>query len=292
MRRGFTLIELLVVIALLLVLIGLVVMFLPSALDSDKAARGGTMLQQALQISRTRAVRDQRPHGIRLVPDANGFVREVQYIEQPDDFSGGILGHPYLTPLPNYSVVRIVGVDFQTIINSIQPDDYLEVFGGGQAHRITRVDQSVMPGADKILGTADDLPPDIYLASPLPAPGILVSTTTYRIMRRARPTGEDVLQLPSDVAVDLNASIPNTAMDILFAPGGQVIFPRTASDFVALWVRDVSGDGATPAPDKYFLGEPSIIGVYVRSGAVAAQDPDRNSSDPYAFLRDGRSSGK
>src|SRR5919109_3199681 len=109
-RDGFTLIELLVVIALLLVLAGLVVLFLPRVQESQRAARGGTITQGTLQIARQRAVRDQAPRGVRLMVDlSTGYVAALQYIEQPDDFSGG-----YLTtsgPTAPYTAVIITGAD-------------------------------------------------------------------------------------------------------------------------------------------------------------------------------------
>jgi prepilin-type N-terminal cleavage/methylation domain-containing protein len=374
-RRAFTLIELLVVISLILVLVGLLILFVPSALDSAKAADGATMLQQALQIARTRAIRDQRSYGLRLVADpTTGHVRQVHYIEQPDDFTGGML---YVGPdktdpnwmiTPKYIWVYLYGVDLQnggpgtpnadTTTWSVLPGDYLEVFGSGKAQRIVglpRLGASLpyasppmpaylmdppfqLPGptppnypilraievayysgspptpvslfavetpfsADARIGSPPPGYPPTLLPywSPIPfssTPGATQpqSTATYRILRRPRLTGEEPLQLPNDVAIDgtmskdgggqalFTASAPT--LDIVFASSGRVLFPRTSSDFIALWVRDVSLS-ADP-----FDGEPSIIGVYVRSGAVAAQDADRNSLDPYSFLRDGRSSGK
>src|SRR5262245_23833400 len=78
-RRGFTLIELLVAIAILMALAGMAVLFLPRVAENWRAAQGGNMVQTALNIAKTRAVKDRVPRGIRLVMDpANpNYVRQL-----------------------------------------------------------------------------------------------------------------------------------------------------------------------------------------------------------------------
>src|SRR5262249_47923700 len=70
-RGGFTLVELLVVIAIFLVLSGLAIMFFPRLDESQRSSLGATSLQGTLQIARMRALRDERPAGVRLFPDPN-----------------------------------------------------------------------------------------------------------------------------------------------------------------------------------------------------------------------------
>ena len=66
-RLGFTLIELLVVIAIIGVLAGLAIYFVPSFNTSAKSARGAGDLQQWFNGARQRAIRDQSPHGLRIL---------------------------------------------------------------------------------------------------------------------------------------------------------------------------------------------------------------------------------
>lgn len=93
-RTAFTLTELLVVISLVAILAALAVLFLPNAASSAREARGAIALQGWLGVAKQRAMRDQRPYGLRLyttsvvVSDAtlNSVVTDCQYVEQPDDF--------------------------------------------------------------------------------------------------------------------------------------------------------------------------------------------------------------
>jgi prepilin-type N-terminal cleavage/methylation domain-containing protein len=304
-RPGFTLVELLVVIAIVLALAGLVILFLPRVQESQRAARGGTIVQGTLFIAKQRAMRDQAPRGVRLMVDlSTGFVSSMQFIEQPDDFSGGMLSTNPAQPAP-YTQIILSGVDLwngdsggdQTKWH-VLAGDYLEIFGGGQVYRITAV-------------TSNGMDSGITLANPVAnkidfPPG----TANYRIIRGPRLTGEDVVQLPDGVAIDLNTNwqaspsgyanlnplpVPPAGapyVDILFAPSGRLLSPATASDFVALWIRDVSLNPGAPPPGCYYEGEPTLIGVYVRSGLVANQKLETNGVDPYAYLRDGRASGE
>ena len=115
-RPAFTLIELLVVMALMAVMAGFAILFFPNAASSAREARAATNLQGWLNIAKQRAMRDQAPRGLRLwvtSTTVNGVtipnvVTDCQYIEQPDDFSGGRI----FTPLPaNLSQLQI---DFGT----------------------------------------------------------------------------------------------------------------------------------------------------------------------------------
>src|SRR5262249_15880244 len=148
-RTGFTLVELLVVIGILLALAGLVILFLPGVQQSQRAARGAADVQGALLIAKQRAVRDQGPRGVRLtVADANvGYVTKLQYIEQPDDFSGGVL--TTLPPAPPATAPPFLQIVLSNVdISNGDPagndktrwhvleGDYLEVFGAGQVYRI------------------------------------------------------------------------------------------------------------------------------------------------------------
>src|SRR5438552_11730667 len=93
-RSAFTLVELLVVITLIMILAGLAAAFLPTIGDSARQAQAASMLQQWILTAKQKALRDQVPCGLRLIPYTDpttgvtnlNQVRECKYIEQPDDF--------------------------------------------------------------------------------------------------------------------------------------------------------------------------------------------------------------
>jgi prepilin-type N-terminal cleavage/methylation domain-containing protein len=93
-RRGFTLVELLVVIAIIVALMAMVALAAPRFAERQGPSRGAMQLQSWLNLSRQMAIRDQRPRGIRMLPpigaqfkdNDKNYSRELQYIEQPDDF--------------------------------------------------------------------------------------------------------------------------------------------------------------------------------------------------------------
>src|SRR5260370_1288946 len=63
----------------------------------EGVAQGGALLQGWLDIAKQRALRDQAPRGLRLyvssdpnlLAQVGNIVTEAQYIDQPDDFTGG-----------------------------------------------------------------------------------------------------------------------------------------------------------------------------------------------------------
>jgi prepilin-type N-terminal cleavage/methylation domain-containing protein len=99
-RRGFTLVELLVVIAIIVGLMAMVALAAPRFAERQGPSRGAMQLQSWLNLSRQMAIRDQRPRGIRMLPpigltfrdNDKNYSRELQYIEQPDDFYPAPIG--------------------------------------------------------------------------------------------------------------------------------------------------------------------------------------------------------
>jgi prepilin-type N-terminal cleavage/methylation domain-containing protein len=86
-RGAFTLVELLVVLGIMLVLMSLAVVVATSGiLDNHRLSAGSDRVSGWLLQSRAKAFRDRLPRGIRFVPDANGFVREAQFIEVPEPY--------------------------------------------------------------------------------------------------------------------------------------------------------------------------------------------------------------
>jgi prepilin-type N-terminal cleavage/methylation domain-containing protein len=276
-RRGFTLVELLVVLSLIVILMSLTAAALPGLQRRQKVARGVGLLQGWLRVAQQQALRDRMPTGVRLQRNADNplVVTELSYIQQPDDFYGGLgssvaVGWPSASVPPN--IVVGAGVDFAggfagqpSSFWPVQPGDYLETQGGGWVRRITAVRPSALQLAS---------------APPTSVP----PTAQYRIIRQPRgQIGEPPLLLPSDMVIDLTLSrdVPVNALtknlDILFSPSGQGI--GAPADKIILWVRDVSRDDA-------LQGEPALVVIYVRSGTVAVRPVDPSGVDPYHFTRD------
>jgi prepilin-type N-terminal cleavage/methylation domain-containing protein len=281
-RSAFTLVELLVVIALILVLGGIAVMFVPRIDEGQRAARGASLLQGWLNIARQRAMRDQQARGLRLYV-SSGIVTDCQYLDLPDDFSGGTLtgtaGSTTVTVTADLS-----GGFASASLWPVQAGDYLLIQGSGLVHQITATDPTTNT---------------ITLLSALPY-GV-TGTPNYRILRAPRVSGEEKLSLPQYIGINVatNATFANAPygnalaansdgnIDIVFGPSGTVIADQAGTDKIILWVCDVS---LANAP---WDGDPTLITVYTRTGLVAPVpvDPDginyngttNTTSTPYSF---------
>jgi type II secretory pathway pseudopilin PulG len=287
---GFTLVELLVVITLIMIMAGLAAAFLPAIGDTARQAQAASMLQQWILTAKQKALRDQVPGGIRLFPfvdPTTGKIdlsqsRTCQFIEQPDDFTvstsskiGSLsanAGQPYVTiNMP--------------LTNQVNAGDYLEVLGCGLMRQITGLSPVASSNSTQV-----------HLSPRSPMPFNVNPTKQYRILRAPRVTGDDLLVLPDPVLIDLStnarygSSLPTPngdgSYDILFSPSGAVISPGLVTDSINLWVRDTYSASASPTD-----GEQTILAIYVRSGLTAAHPP-APGRDPYAFIKDGRASGK
>jgi prepilin-type N-terminal cleavage/methylation domain-containing protein len=304
-RTGFTLVEMLVVIILILILATLTVALTPKIAGEQKVAKGAEQIQGMLLIAKNRAKRDQIPTGVRLIPDPNNpkHVRELQYIQQPDDFVGG--ADHSVPPDPLIGRMRAVGAvasmkqdpknaDFwggfgatSPAVWPIQPGDYLELNGGGSVHRIRQVYQYRLELDSSVLHNAD-------------------WTLQWRIIRRPRLLiGETPVLLAQDIVLDLTTNAPpppptggygNTlptpnpdgSIDLMFSPSGALLNAPGSQNFIALWVRDATGD-------SHLIGEPLLVAIYKRTGFIAAHPVDvtgaQSTNQPYTFVTDGKSSG-
>lgn len=302
-RPAFTLVELLVVLALIGVLAGLAIYFVPSFQTSERAARGGADLQQILNTARQRALRDKAPRGVRIVFEnidiatnpADPIIQatKCQFIEQPDDLGGGrywngtqFTSLTLQTGAPDaqgrYSQLTVNGADFND--GSVQAGEYLEINGSGLVHFIAGVPPA--PPTNKLT-----------LAFGLQYP-ITTATPSFRIIRKPRVVGDELFELPRTVVIDAatNANYniplpiempvpPNGHLDILFSPNGSVLSPN-AADRIYFWVRSTDEDAQYAVPQKYFLGEPTLIVVYVNSGLVAAYPVNSgNPANPYDLVK-------
>src|SRR5262249_11411168 len=91
-RPGFTLIEMITVLTIMLVLTFLAIAFVPRVQERQKAGRGAEQLHNYLHMLKQRALRDQVVTGVRLSPSQENpqLVMDLQAIQQPDDFYGGL----------------------------------------------------------------------------------------------------------------------------------------------------------------------------------------------------------
>ncbi len=277
-RRAFTLVEMLVVMTIMLILIGLTAGLSPRILDRKKITRGTDQVANALLVAKQYAKRYKLPTGLRLkkASAADTSVTTLEFVQQPEDFTGGWLEAEEGKALALPTTVNFSGVDF-TAYNNVQPGDYLEVNGGGLLHRIASV-----PAATQLVL---DIAPDqvSYISR---------RTQAYRIIRRARVLpGEPAVSLVDGIGIDLypgtSVNVPADLggnLDILFSPAGNVISAGAGKATVILWVRDLA------LPDK-FLGQPTLVCVYTRTGFIAVHPPAPPPDDPYTFTRDGRGSG-
>jgi prepilin-type N-terminal cleavage/methylation domain-containing protein len=322
-RGGYTLIELLVVIALISILAALTIAFFPNAASSARESRAAMQVQGWLNVAKQRALRDQAPRGLRLWvtslspagPDwwlgtatYGNVVTDCQYIEQPDDFSGGQivsagyqpgpvpLAAPYTSlntlfmsvdPTNGYGVSPALNNDPNRTYWSVQPGDYIEVLGSGLLRQIVQV------------GATDPslliVYPNYIVVSPPAAVPLFTATANYRIIRSPRVVGDEPLKMPDNTVIDLNtnAMFGNPTpqinlnsgsgfVDILFAPSGAVISPGVTTANINLWVRSPDPNLNSNFPNDFYRGAPSIISVFVQTGVVGAYDPVPGT--PYALV--------
>lgn len=240
MRRGLTLIELLVVTAIIVALLGLVASIAPRLGDRQRASRGASQVQAWLNLSRQRAIRDKRPSGLRLIPPVGPFyaqyVSELQFIETPPDFTGGVVELPYDNTFTTdrYRYIRIRNVEMPITGNAaVQPGDVIDLSAffsdDPKATALRRIVQIAIDPAGPnqywlkldaevggslplnetaSAGGVTRLPTYRNFAtgqSNYPAGRPPPYSENYKIYRQARPLpGEPLLQMPKGIAIDIS----------------------------------------------------------------------------------------
>jgi prepilin-type N-terminal cleavage/methylation domain-containing protein len=282
-RTGFTLIEMLVVLGIVLMMSVLTVLFMPRIQERQRVAQGADLLQGWALMAKQRALRDRVATGLRFQlshlptdPPNQSYVRDIQYIQQPDDYSQGLVTRwrdNVVTFTAEANLQRVQNLNQGNEANIVQPGDYLLLRGEGLPTRITSI---INPTSLQVLDSGPQI------ATP----------SSYRISRQPRLlAGEQPLQLPQNVAIDLSLVTdpykvptrqPGSYLEILFSPSGRVVGQGTGNAPIVLRVRDVTLD-----PNA---GDQTLIVIYPLTGSIAAH-PVAQGGDPYLFIRDGRSSG-
>jgi len=295
-RRAFTLTELLIVMTIISIIAALGYMFFPS-FSNRTMVDAADRLQGWLLIAKQQARRDNRQTGLRLVVGTSPYVTTLQYIQQPDDFVGpagsvcsctGNTTVNFPSP-PSTSLLgngTINDANTADDIASVQAGDYLEFNSSGLVYPIAS------------LTAANAL--TLSLSGPSTS-----NNVPYRILRQPRRIlGEEDLIMPGNTAeqtsIDPNSgtvidtssgkslNLPSpprtisglTCYEIVFSPSGSVVGPAAAHDMICLWVR--TEKDTAPAV---------LVTIRTRTGAIGVYDVDPSGADPYAFARNGRSSG-
>lgn len=296
-RRAFTLVEMLVVMSIIALLAGISVYAFAPFRNKSAVNNGGVLLQSWLTAAKQRALRDQRNIGIRLlagdeVTDDSGIrltwlVTKCVFIEQQDDIVGTLFSQPQLTKFTtDVSLPLIVKEDYA----------YMEI-NGGLLHQIKAAGGN-----------------SIELFAPISSSIPQVPGATFRIYRSPKTltnladagsdgsvsATEDILRMPFGAGIHLKAnvdfpgptaSLPNKPfaltpamqpLDIVFTPGGSVLFPSPNYDKIVLWVT-ATNRNSTGAVNP-LQGQPNCVVVNSRTGFIAGYTIDIGSGNPYSQI--------
>lgn len=308
-RRAFTLVEMLVVLALMLVLAVIAIAFVPRIQEKAAASRGASQLQSWLLIARQWAKRDNRPTGIRFQPDAQGFCRDLQYVQQSDPFyvPNSWLATPATTPAGvTYGLKGFIttgtGTATMDFYNShprgnqlangswdgqplwaVWPGDFLQL-PGGKVYRIADVVPDPTDPAISFTGAPPGSILSLAQTGTVPLSTELGTQThmDYQaVLRGFRPLmGEKGLQLPQNIAVDTNTNAtynnplppqPNGYFDVVFDPDGKLSLGGGwfGARLLSLWVRDVT------LINEKDPGDQTLVVVFTRTGMISAFAVDR-----------------
>lgn len=333
-RRAVTLLELLVVIGIILAIAALAAGVLPALRQKNNSAKAAAQVQGYLSISKQQAIRDRAPRGIRLVQDPlePNVIRALQYIEVPDptrfEQDPAAPQQPYIVisqtaagDTDNFSVsITNTRSNWDTV--GALPGDYLVVTKNNGTNSYFFEIQSL---SNSPLSAVVKARSGLQALFPPASPSPLVSgpESDFLVIRRARPlVGEPAIQLPPQMTIDLRycavgkpqpALAPVTyydqlnvpiclnsgyeggqaMLDILFSADGELL--GTVTDKLILCVK----------PEDGAAGEPTLVVLYARTGAIILQSASVNTLPPvgsfavpspqfdslFLFTEDGANSG-
>jgi prepilin-type N-terminal cleavage/methylation domain-containing protein len=322
-RPAFTLIELMVVVFIIMVLASIVLAFLPSR-QSRLAAQGADQLQTFIASARSRALRDQAPRGVRLIPttvNGHSVFTEFELVEVPEPYAPGVALSIPAESAPGGPAGRkkgaggaggavVASVNDPNLINVVQAGDFLELMvGSGSIHRIASAPtpSTTFPGGYDVTLVSAVAPsytvPEAAMAplnlSNVPATSSAANTAsgTFRFIRQARPLmGEPAFQLPNTVYVHpiLSAAQAKTGTS-----AGSLNIPQSydGSHWEIVFAPSGQVINATGGrivlwvADEIGVSRPTLLTIYSRTGSVSAQ-AEGPASNLFAYTQDGRSSGQ
>jgi prepilin-type N-terminal cleavage/methylation domain-containing protein len=322
LRGGFTLIELLVTMSIIAVLATLTVVYvIPAFQDNKNVVRGLDRIVTMLLIAKQRALRDQRPVGVRFdvetdTDPGNATVTRIKstklrYVEQPDIVSGW--GAHYVQAVESGAITyhaKLPDIDLRgggattgdTNDYLGQPEDWLKI--GPQnfrMHSLVNVTSSPVASIVKVYH-----PP----STPAAYGG------RWQLIRQTRPIGgEEMVELPVNVAVDFGTILPSppagtagslsatyganvvpnrtvgsgtntvTLFEVVFRPDGAIM-NSSGSSIIVVWVRDESQTWTT-----IDFNTSRVIAISPRTGQVSTHEMNPDAARPLAFALDGKASG-
>jgi prepilin-type N-terminal cleavage/methylation domain-containing protein len=297
-RSGFTLIELLVVMGLIILLAAITITVSYSGLiDNYRTVGAGDRVSKWLVIAKVKAQRDQTPCGVRFYADANGLIREAQYIEAPDSYVPVTNDNTNKTaPVAVYDSAKPNTIEIQNVVastvtpNNVAVNDTISL---PEYRLLLKVTGIAAKDANTVTVTVDG---NVITNNKLFPANSKYSTTAFGFLRAARPmVGEEMLLLTGQTAIDGTNCSPvigaGTTFDVLFAPNGEVL--GTTQGSVILWIRDpnlASSAEAKSAAGYDKAGQQGLVTVYTKTGSVATH-PVTRGGDPYAATRDGINTG-
>jgi prepilin-type N-terminal cleavage/methylation domain-containing protein len=272
------------------------------------------------------------------------YVANLEYLEQPDFYDMGFVpsasaagANSFATATvntvtlpgpPPYTVTRVEFTNASKKLtgslpitaanaslfpvqgankSTVTPCDYLEL--NGIAYKI-----DLVAPAPPVSKSAAKRPYTLTLVtssttwyaqpSTTPPPPNMV-TTNYRIIRRPRPIGDDPMEMPQNIVIDVtprfvgsaapapgpwDLPIPqaNAPLDIVFSPDGKVMSTPgnnlAVYDKIIFWVRDIT------VPDGQ--SDPTLVVIYPKTGLVASYPVDLGNlaTSPYTFVSTGKKS--
>jgi type II secretory pathway pseudopilin PulG len=298
-RPAFTLIELIVAMSVIILLASLALMVVPEIMSQDRTTEGAARLQQYLMIAKARAGRDQAPRGLKLINNG-GFATEVQYIEAPplyvapDPTSPTTSLQYNLNNAPRVEFTMNVTSSTWTITMANLPDPSVLTNNAivivpnlGTWFSIQSISGTgpwtITPNPQSVTGVAPN--PDI-------GAGTQIESYSFGIYGTPQPLlGEPVLQLPSNIGVDLASSAPSmsASTDLVFTPSGDLLtsasgLSMSGGEQVFLWVRDRTKNGGSSG-SMSAGGEQQVVGLKTRSGAMGVYPISWTAGNPFEFAK-------
>jgi prepilin-type N-terminal cleavage/methylation domain-containing protein len=321
LRPAFTLVEMIVVLTIMLVLTVIVAAVAPRFQENQRVVKGADLISQWLLTAKQMALRNQTATGVRFNPDPtnSSLVRELQYIQQPDDF----IAIPGVSPQPGttipYPIRRISpGVwlagatgyswagnlalleppqvpqpwtDFSGGFTNppspqlwpVQQGDFLEANGSGLVHQIIGISTPPSPYPQEYSL--------LQLASPFsPQPGQAPTTVTLPLLPGPLTSQYRVIRAPRVLTGETPLQLPkDVAIDANqkfpgdpfgFTPPIDILFSPSGS---VVSPAGVSGKiifwVRDTGKDPSEPGEQFLVVIQVRTGFIAVHPADPYSSN-------------